>query len=288
MISGNLFNNNLQGLNLGSRSFGKLTAPVLGTYAGTISNNTFSNHAANGIQAGIQHVLVSGNTFTNNAVDGLALTTLGSTGADRGAQNSDIFSNTFTGQGRAGIFFSGTQGVGLIETNKANFNRIFGNAVGIQYGASIATGNNATINVENNWWGCNFGPGATGAGCSGTTNGTLVFAGNTGVLDSNPWIVLGTTAAPNPTTPGANSTVTADLTRNSDNVLVSGPTFVPQVGVSFTATNGTIAPPTGTITAGQAMSTFTSTSTSAGTGCSRVDNQDDLHQHHAHVAVVLD
>src|SRR5207237_6340564 len=86
LIDGNLFNNNVQGMNLGSRSFGTNGAPVLGAYGGTISNNTFSNHAANGIQAGIQHVLVSGNTFTNNATSGLALTSFGNTGADRGAQ----------------------------------------------------------------------------------------------------------------------------------------------------------------------------------------------------------
>jgi len=55
-------------LNLGSQSFGLFTTPVLGTYAGTISNNTFSNSAANGIQAGIQHVLVTGNTFNNNTL----------------------------------------------------------------------------------------------------------------------------------------------------------------------------------------------------------------------------
>jgi len=84
-IDGNLFNSNLQGLNLGSRSFGTLAAPVLGPYAGYITNNTFSNHAANGIQAGIQHVLVSGNTFSNNTTDGLALTSFGNTAADRGA-----------------------------------------------------------------------------------------------------------------------------------------------------------------------------------------------------------
>ncbi len=279
LISGNLFDGNVQGLNLGSRSFGKQGTPTLGTYAGTISNNTFSNHPFDGVQAGVQHVLISGNTFSNNGRNGLSLTSFGNTGADRGAQNSTIVSNTLTNNGSgvngpgAGIFFSGGQAVGTIETNEAHFNRIIGNNVGIQYGNSVAAGNNATINVENNWWGCNFGPGATGAGCSGTTNGTLVFAGNTGTLDSNPWIVLNTTASPNPTTPGGTSTVTADMTKNSDNLTPSGTTFVPPVGVNFTATNGTMAPPSGTITSGQAQSTFTSTSTSAGSACSTVDGQ---------------
>src|SRR5207244_1861951 len=127
-ISGNLFNNNLQGLNLGSRSFGTLGAPVLGAYGGLITNNTFSNHAANGIQAGIQHVLVSGNTFTNNATSGLALTSFGNTGADRGAQNSVVTGNCFTGNAftstslNAAIFFSASQAAGTISTNVANQN----------------------------------------------------------------------------------------------------------------------------------------------------------------------
>src|SRR6185312_7531089 len=204
----------------------------------------------------------------------LALTSFGNTNADRGAQNSLITGNTFTGSGRAGIFFSGSQGVGLIETNHANLNRIFGNVVGVQYGATpVAGGNSATIDVENNWWGCNFGPGTGGAGCSGTPNGTLVAAGAAGMLDSDPWIVLGVSASPNPTTPGGDSTVTADMRFNSATTNTSGSGFVPQVGVSFTAVNGTMAPPSGTITSGQAMSTFTSTSTSSGSACSMVDNQ---------------
>ncbi|HWN09270.1 MAG TPA: Calx-beta domain-containing protein [Pyrinomonadaceae bacterium] len=273
LISGNLFDGNLQSLNLGSRSFGKLGTPLLGTYAGTISNNTFSNNTANGIQAGIQHVLVTGNTFSNNAVDGLALTSFGNTGADRGAQNSVIVSNYFTGNVRAGIFFSGTQGVGLIGTNRANFNRLIGNGVGIQYGGSVAAGNNATIDVTNNWWGCNFGPGVGGAGCTGTPNGTLVFAGNTGVLDADPWIVLGTSASPNPTTPGGTSTVTAEMRFNSDAVDTSASGTVPQMPVTFSATEGTILPAASTISSGQATSTFTSTSLNSGTACSTVDGQ---------------
>ena len=280
-IDGNLFDNNLQGLNLGSRSYGTLAAPVLGSYGGYITNNTFSNHSANGIQAGIQHVLVSGNTFTAiTLLTGLALTSFGNAGADRGAQNSTIVSNTFTNNGNGGntnsheaLFFKGSQAAGTISTNHANFNRFVGNAVGIQYGSTVAPGNNATIDVENNWWGCNYGPGAGGSGCSGTTNGILVFAGNTGVLDANPWIVLDVSAAPNPITPGAQSTVTADMTHNSNNGVPSGTMFVPNVAVAFAATEGTIAPPTGTITNGQATSTFTSTSANDGTASATVDSQ---------------
>jgi hypothetical protein len=120
LISGNVFDGNLQGLNLGSRSFGTLLAPVLGAYGGTISNNTFNNNSANGIQAGIQHVLVTRNTFTNNAIDGLALTSFGNLGLDRGAQFSDITENVFAGNGAEDLFFTSTQAPGLISTNRAS------------------------------------------------------------------------------------------------------------------------------------------------------------------------
>jgi hypothetical protein len=262
LINGNLFNNNLQSMNLGSRSFGKQGAPLLGTYAGAISNNTFSNNSANGIQAGIQHVLVSGNTFTNNALSGLALTSFGNAALDRGAQNSSIMSNTFTNNGNGGnvnnheaLFFTASQGAGLISTNQAHFNRFVGNFQGIRY-----TGGE-TINVENNWFGCNAGPG--GGGCD--------VASGAG-LDFNPWIVLGASASPASVSPGGSSTVTADMTKNSDGATPAGGP-IPQVGVSFTATNGTMSPPTGTITAGQATSTFTSTNNSTGSACAMVDNQ---------------
>ena len=63
-------------MNLGSKSFGTNGIPVLGTYGGFITNNTFSNHAVGGVQGGPQHCLIDGNSFINNAGDGLALTFL--------------------------------------------------------------------------------------------------------------------------------------------------------------------------------------------------------------------
>lgn len=151
-ISGNLFDNNLQGLNLGSRSFGTLGTPVLGTYGGIIGSNIFRNSTANGIQAGIQHVLVSGNTFSNNAASGLVLTSFGNAGADRGAQNSTITCNTFGANGSEGIFLSSDQAAGTISGNHFNFNNIAGNTVGLTYNGT------ETIDAKSNWWGSATGP----------------------------------------------------------------------------------------------------------------------------------
>src|SRR5205085_11070422 len=115
-----------------------------------------------------------------------------------------------------------------------NFNSFINNTHGISDGAA------GTLDAENNWWGCNYGPGATGAGCSATTND--VFNNGSGAVDADPWIVLGVNASPNPITPGATSTVTADMTHNSTPALASNTIFVPPVAVAFSATEGTIAP----------------------------------------------
>ena len=270
LISGNVFNNNSVGANLGKFAF--TGAPS--TNNGTISNNTFSNNLADGLQGGIQNTTISGNTFSGNGRHGLALTGFsGSVSADstRGAINTLVLSNTFTGNGfvstGAGISFNAFQFAGTIATNQAHFNRIVGNATGALYNGS------ETINLENNWWGCNFGPGGVGSGCNVTPNGL----GGTGAasLDGNPWIVLTTSASPNPTTPGGASTVTADMTHNSAPATLTPPPSVPPVGVTFSATNGNLSSASGTITSGQANTTFTSNSTSAGTACSTVDGQED-------------
>ena len=62
MISGNLIDNNVTGMNLGTRAFGSLATPN----AGTISLNTFSNNAGDGLQGGIQNALITRNTFRGN------------------------------------------------------------------------------------------------------------------------------------------------------------------------------------------------------------------------------
>ena len=152
---------------------------------------------------------------------------------------------------------NGATGVLVQSQGLANlsFNRIVGNSV---TGINNVDG---TVTAENNWWGCNAGPGNTG--CDGVT----------GTVDFNPWLVLGISAAPGTVTPGGASTVTADMTHNSDSLVPSATVFVPPTAVTFGATQGTMAPPTGTLSSGQATSTFTSTSTSNGSASATVDNQ---------------
>jgi hypothetical protein len=152
---------------------------------------------------------------------------------------------------------------GFTLETAASFNRIIDNdftAVTVASGGSFA----GTLNgsMENNWWGCNAGP--NNPGCGG-----IVGAG----VDFDPWLVLGISASPSTISPGGTSTITADMTHNSANAVPSVTDFVPQVAVTFGATNGTVFPTSGTIINGQATTTFTSTSTSSGNASATVDNQ---------------
>lgn len=158
VISGNTISNCQTGMNLGTRAFGSLTVPN----TGTISNNTFSNNLFDGLQGGIQNTRIAGNVFSGSGRSGLALTSFGNTGVDRGAQNCTISCNTFTGNGftqnsgdtaGGGITFSATQAAGTIATNHANNNNISGNFAGARY-----SGIETPIDMENNWWGSASGP----------------------------------------------------------------------------------------------------------------------------------
>src|SRR6185503_20619843 len=79
---------------------------------------------------------------------------------------------------------------------QAHLNNIVSNASGMTWNGPV------TLNAENNWWGCNAGPG--NAGCDSVT----------GTVDFNPWMVLGVSASPTSISPGGNSTVTADMRIN--------------------------------------------------------------------------
>src|SRR5207247_3265439 len=81
--------------------------------------------------------------------------------------------------------------------------------------------NVGTVTATNNWWGCNFGPGAGGAGCVGTPNTV------SGAVSATPYLVLRTTASPTTIVPNASTTATADLTFNSSSTDTSGGGTVP-------------------------------------------------------------
>jgi hypothetical protein len=168
----------------------------------TVSGNTFTNQAAGNspatnLQRGFRvtsHSSASTTvTYQNNTVSGANIGFEWHRGAAfSGNQAVVLKSNTITGNGTACLVQS--QGVANLS-----FNRITGNTTGL---------NNVdgTVTAENNWWGCNAGPGGTG--CDAVS----------GTADFNPWLVLGISASPSTIHENGTSTVTADMTHNSDAV----------------------------------------------------------------------
>lgn len=168
-------------------------------------------------------------------------------------ESNAITGNTF------GIVNDAAAPNGLI----AHFNRIVGNTT-----AGLQNNAGTTINAENNWWGCNYGPGATGAGCSGTANSAA------GPVDADPWLTLTTSAAPPSVNIGGNSNVTSSLRINSAAADTSGSgTVIDGTPASFAGTNGTVAPPTGTTTAGNVGTVFTATTLAPGSASTTIDGQ---------------
>ncbi|MCM3904441.1 MAG: hypothetical protein ND866_22320, partial [Pyrinomonadaceae bacterium] len=224
----------------------------------TVSGNQFTNLAAgNNPATNLQRAFrvtshssaTTTVTYQNNTATGANIGFEWITGSNfAGNQPVVVKSNTITGNG-TGVL---VQSQGLANLS---FNRIVGNTV---TGLNNVDG---TVTAENNWWGCNAGPG--NIGCDSVI----------GTADFNPWLVLGVSASPSTILQGSTSTVTADMTHNSAAADTSGSGTVPLTPVAFSATEGTMAPPTGTITAGQASSTFTSTSANSGAGCATVDSQ---------------
>ena len=102
-------------------------------------------------------------------------------------------------------------GISFTE-NAAAGNSAHGNIVVCNTSAGIQNNDpNHTFDAENNWWGCNSGPGIIGQA------GTEVVSDQ---VDCDPWLVLNLSASPTelPSDGVSTATVTADLTMNSDGI----------------------------------------------------------------------
>jgi parallel beta-helix repeat protein len=108
------------------------------------------------------------------------------------------------------------------------FNSIFGN---VNY--DLKNMGNGTTNAINNWWGTN-----TPVVVSSDTTADIIIKDGTVIY--NPWLILNVTANPTTVTDN-NSTVTADLTHNSQGNDTSPQGHIPDgIPVNFTTNMGTI------------------------------------------------
>lgn len=119
-------------------------------------------------------------------------------------------------------------------------NRISGNlGGGLVVQADAYTGN---VVAENNWWGCNAGPGGTG--CDTTTSN----------VDANPWLVMGLTA-PTLGVRNGQTPLTVSFQSNSANTPVTC-NFAEGTPVNFLSTCGTPNPATAFTVKGEAKTSL--------------------------------
>jgi CSLREA domain-containing protein len=255
-----------------------LTAAANGTQ---ITNNTISNndYGINYFAAPNDTAVISGNTLNANRYFGVNIS----------EGNATITGNTFSGASNVAVIAASvndpanqtaSNSTGTLTGNTitgattalqllddpsfpadtfvpvltAHFNRI------VAATTAIDNPQNQTSNMENNWWGCNAGPGNTGCGA---VNGTGV--------DFNPWFVLNASATPDTIIPGGSSTVAVDMTHNSDGAAPAS--TLPNMPVSYSATNGVMSPTSASVQNSVSGSTFTSTNASNATANVTVDNQ---------------
>ncbi len=135
-------------------------------------------------------------------------------------------------------------------------NRIFGNTTGLR-------SDDAEVTAENNWWGCNQGPGS--AGCD-----DALYNGVAGFLDADPWLVLGVATDDAVVELGFDTAVDGSVRTNSDEADL-GEIGFPVTDIDFTGERGTVPTPAATAN-GAAATTFTATDSGIGSVTALLDN----------------
>ncbi|MEX0684234.1 MAG: right-handed parallel beta-helix repeat-containing protein [Dehalococcoidia bacterium] len=159
----------------------------------TITGNEVGGNGGLGIATGP----LGGHTINDNLVEGNT-----GRGIQVGGQNSVVTMNTVTANGGEGI-------VTFDAPAAVHFNRVVGNASGLLSTAGT------TVAAENNWWGCNEGPGD--ADCDAAT----------GDVDFDPWLTLGVSANPDPAVTSQVSALFGAVTVNSDGADTSATGNIP-------------------------------------------------------------
>ena len=184
----------------------------------TVTDCTFLNNTAShdgGAINSASNLTVSGSTFTNNTASHVCGAIINWYGTLNIA-GSTFTGNTASSEGGAIGNYGGPATI--------NFNRITGNS---PYGLYNAYG--GIVNATNNWWGSNNGP---------LTNSSNICS-NSGTVNSSTWLVLNVNVST--INSGGNTTVTADLTHNSNGDDTSSQGHIPDdTPVNFTTNTGTI------------------------------------------------
>lgn len=215
----------------GSSDFALFTHVISGGEVDVTNNAvTMTSAGSSGIffssDAGLGTVRITGNRLTRSPFRAVKFTT----GANV-AGPITVTGNDFSDNG-VGVYF-GRQGLAPTSTAVLRANNLSG-----ETGDSAGDGpdgvfrdpsSGGTIDAADNWWGCNAGPGQ--AGCS------TAF----GMTAPPSWLVLGISASPSTLVVGGSSTVTADVSRNSNGIDTTAEgTILDGTSIAFATDFGTL------------------------------------------------
>ncbi|HTZ44398.1 MAG TPA: hypothetical protein VMB79_11105, partial [Jatrophihabitans sp.] len=210
-ISGNT--SNVEGSGVYYQATGTASPEGLTATGSTFSGNNVANTVTSGASGGaLALVGVAGTTYTvtgdqftgnsassNGSAAGVGAAIFQPSGSLTASQNT-FTGNTVTGSGSAG------PAVYSSSTASLHYNRITGNSGS----GSVAT--TTSMDVGENWWGCNAGPNQ--AGCDSTSGATT---------NAGAYLKLVATASPaHVVGPNGTATISADLTTDSLGATVGG------------------------------------------------------------------
>ena len=223
----------------------------------TLNGNTLTYNEA-GINSASNYSTFSNNKLSNNTKSGLIITGSG----------CNITGNSMFNNQESGILITGTNNIVTGNRLEQNlYGAMFDNCDAAIFNLNSVVGNTyqvysadtvGSIDALNNWWGSNSNP-------------TSIY----GLFNLNPWIVL-RIKSNNPV--GSLSTITADLTKNSngeDTTSLYPGKYIPDgITVNFSCDSmGIINPTVKTTVNGVSTTTFTGYSPGSSLVTARVDNQ---------------
>lgn len=243
--------NTFRGTN-GNPARNELRVLLFFTENSTIDENRFSDVNNNAVQLGGTNsdITVSNNTITDSGFAGVRLRN------DTGTPNSaiSILGNTLV-RGDTGINFAADSVSG---STKVEGNRIVGNSTaGIQFDDA-----DGAVDAENNFFGCNGGPGATGCDTIG--------GANVAAVDAIPFLVL-TIDAPAQIRKGKTKTITASIV-SSDSSATNDCLFPDGTLITFSTTKGTLSGTSALTQNCQATTSLTGRGRGVGTVSATLDN----------------
>ncbi|MBA2693214.1 MAG: hypothetical protein H0U65_12105 [Rubrobacter sp.] len=197
-----------------------------------VSGNLVGDSTGSGILlgGGNNRVVIQDNSITGAVGTGVNISNF------VGSPNTEVavLGNTVVGNARGvGV---GSDGYTTGTPLQVNFNRLFSNTSEADGAIGVRNESAATVNAENNWWGCNEGP--NNDGCDGALN----IGG--GGLNFNPHLIMDITANPTTVQTGGQSNIESSFDQNSANQNVADG-FPDGTPVNFAATLlGTVTPQT--------------------------------------------